>query len=89
MEVPMASKEGFRRITALGRRTAIAGALLLLVAFLIRLWESRFSTPSMFLPAGFFMAPGVYLMVIGWLLLAVGWIGDGFSLTRDSENRSA
>jgi len=85
----MASKEGFRRITALGRRTAIAGALLLLVAFLIGLWGSRYSSHSMFLPVGFFMAPGVYLMVIGGLLLAVGWIGNGFSLARDSENRSA
>jgi hypothetical protein len=84
----MAYEEGFRRITSLGRWTAIGGALLLLGGFLIKLWESTHLTHSMYSPAGFFMAPGIYLSIIGWLILGVGWIGAGFSLPRDSDNRS-
>lgn len=84
----MASKEGFRRVNALGRWIAIGGALLLLLGFLVRLWESRYAIHAGYSSAGIFMAPGFYLTVIGGLILAVGWIGDGFALGHDSENRS-
>ena len=75
----MASKEGFRRVITLGRGIATAGVFLLLIAFLVRLWESRYISHSLYSPAHFFMAPGWFLMVIGGLILAVGWIGDGFA----------
>jgi hypothetical protein len=84
----MASKEGFRRITKLGRGVATTGALLLLLGFLIRLWESM--RPSQgYSSAGVFMVPGAYLTVVGWLVLAVGWIGAGFSMSGDSDEGSA
>jgi hypothetical protein len=85
----MASKEGFRRITSVGRWTAIAGAFLLLAGFLIQLWESRYPTHSTYSPAGILLEPGFYLTITGWLVLGVGWIGAGFSLTRDSDDHSA
>jgi hypothetical protein len=88
----MASKEGFRRITSIGRWMAIAGAFLLLGSFFTSLWESRsphsYSSAGFFASAGFFMLPGVYLSIYGWLALAIGWIGAGFSLTRESDDDS-
>jgi len=79
----MAATEGFRRISTLGRRTAIGGAFLLLIGFFIRLWESRAITP-MYSAARFFLGPGYLLMVVGGLLLIVAWIGEGFIANRGS-----
>jgi hypothetical protein len=85
----MAASEGFRRITTLGTRTAITGALLLVVGFFIRLWESRFLTQQNYSSAGFFLGPGYLLLAIGGLFLIAGWIGDGFVTKRDPEVPSA
>jgi hypothetical protein len=82
----MAASEGFRRITTLGRRTAIGGALLLFVGFFINLWATQLSdhrTPD---AAGPVLVPGFFLLIIGVLLLLAGWIGDGFVASRDSDS---
>ena len=77
----MAAREGFRRITTLGRTTAVTGSLFLLVGFSIQLWGSGFNQQSS--PAGLFLGPGYFLLVVGVLLLLVGWIGDGFVTKKD------
>ncbi|NYF92154.1 hypothetical protein RBB79_20940 [Tunturiibacter empetritectus] len=84
----MAASEGFHRITTLGRRIAVSGALVLLLGFFIRLWESRAITP-MYSAARFFLGPGYLLMLVGGLLLIVAWIGEGFIANRDSGIPSA
>ena len=81
----MAASEGFRRIITLGRRTAITGALLLLLAFFIRLCESRVPSQLTYSSADFFLGPGYLLLIAGVLLLLTGWIGDGFVTKRDSD----
>jgi protein-S-isoprenylcysteine O-methyltransferase Ste14 len=73
----MAAKEGFRRMSTAGRRAAISGALLLLLAFFTQLWTS--TSHPIFLPMRILMVPGVYLLLLGGLLLAAAWIGDGFA----------
>ncbi len=81
----MAASEGFRRITTLGRRTAIGGALLLLIGFFINLW-AQLSDHRMSDAAGPVLVPGFFLLIIGVLLLLAGWIGDGFVTSRDSDS---
>jgi hypothetical protein len=75
----MAAKEGFRRISTIGLRTAISGALLLLVAFFMLLWILTSPNNLVSLLMWIAMVPGFYLLLIGSLLLAAAWIGDGFA----------
>jgi hypothetical protein len=75
----MAAKEGFRRISTVGHRAAVTGALLLLFGFFYQLWVSNGPNRSTFLPLGILMVPGVYLLLIGALLLVAAWIGEGFA----------
>jgi protein-S-isoprenylcysteine O-methyltransferase Ste14 len=81
----MAAKEGFRRISTIGHRTAISGALLLLVAFFMLLWILTSPNNLVSLLMWIAMVPGFYLLLIGGLLLVAAWIGEGFAdASRDS-----
>jgi len=82
----MAASEGFRRITTLGRRTAITGALLLLFGLFTELCMSQLSNHQANNPAGLFLAPGTFLFIIGVLLLLAGWIGEGFVTSHEPDS---
>jgi hypothetical protein len=81
----MAASEGFRRITTLGKRTAITGALLMLVGVFTSIWVSHLPNHQADDPAGIFLGPGAFLLIVGVLLLIAAWIGDGFVTKRDSD----